>query len=477
MTRCASVSVVVGAFVLGALVVGCAPASRMWFGHSADRLHRVDVWDDGNHQWVELDGVRQRRVRSVALGTVALSEHGEHLAYAVETKVGWRLEFDGAAGRHHDAVGDLAMASHGWRVAYAAMDEGVWSVWEAGRAGPGFDAILRDTLTFSPDGRRFAYAARRGKASYVVLDGSEGPAFDGIRSLAFGPTGRLVYVARKPDGAQVVNDGVPGFVYQGIGEVVVGSSRVAYAALGERGWRAVVDGREGPVFRRVDDLRINRQDRLAYVATREDGARQVVVEGVAVATHRAISRRSLQVGPKGRLAFIARDEGGMHMRLDGEPGPSFEGIENAVFADRGSRWGYVAQRAGRTTVVIDGAPMGSWDWAADLVFSPDGRRYAFAAHVDGRDVVVADGAVRTVAKIVVGTLAFDSQSRRLGYVIGDPQTRRFHFAADGLASRPFILGELVAAAAVDPDQLRSDPEIMRRWVVAELERPSMGGKR
>ncbi len=64
------------------------------------------------------------------------------------------------------------------QVAYAFQsDGGVWISAAGEKQGP-FDAV--GAPTFSPDGRRFAYMARRSYASYLVLDGVPGEPFDAI---------------------------------------------------------------------------------------------------------------------------------------------------------------------------------------------------------------------------------------------------------------------------------------------------------
>ncbi len=53
-------------------------------------------------------------------------------------------------------------------------------------------------LTYSRDGRFYAYAARNGENWFVVVNGKEGPVFDKVVAPVFSPDGkRLVYRARK----------------------------------------------------------------------------------------------------------------------------------------------------------------------------------------------------------------------------------------------------------------------------------------
>jgi len=89
-------------------------------------------------------------------------------------------------------------------------EEPKWHAVLDGRAGPACDEI--DTLTFSPDGSRFAYGARIGKKRVLFLDGERGPAYDGLSTkLAFGPDGwRFAYSATgRPAGSRRATTGPP----------------------------------------------------------------------------------------------------------------------------------------------------------------------------------------------------------------------------------------------------------------------------
>lgn len=60
----------------------------------------------------------------------------------------------------------------------------------------GYEAA--ESLVYSRDGRFHAYAAQKGESWFVVVNGTEGPAFDRVVSPKFSPDGKfLVYRARK----------------------------------------------------------------------------------------------------------------------------------------------------------------------------------------------------------------------------------------------------------------------------------------
>jgi hypothetical protein len=66
-----------------------------------------------------------------------------------------------------------------------------------GDAAPGAAYGAAEGLAYSADGHSRAFAARRGPASFVVVNGKEGPAFDRVVSPVFSPDGeRVVYRAR-----------------------------------------------------------------------------------------------------------------------------------------------------------------------------------------------------------------------------------------------------------------------------------------
>lgn len=76
------------------------------------------------------------------------------------------------------------------------------SFYNASEKGKKYDEAA--SLTYSKDGRFYAYAARNGENWFVVVNGKEGPAFDKVVTPLFSPDEKfLVYRARK-DGKRFV---------------------------------------------------------------------------------------------------------------------------------------------------------------------------------------------------------------------------------------------------------------------------------
>lgn len=82
-----------------------------------------------------------------------------------------------------------------------------------GKIDPG---IFPETLAVSPDSKRVAYEAGRGKKQLVVVDGVEGKEYDGIgewSALSSPDSKRVAYGARRGKKWLVVVDGVEGKEY------------------------------------------------------------------------------------------------------------------------------------------------------------------------------------------------------------------------------------------------------------------------
>ena len=126
-----------------------------------------------------------------------------------------------------------------------------------GKPGELFDWVGLQGPQFSPDGRRFSYAAHdlsTGDNWFYVIDGQQRNAFDALGvSFVFSPDGkRLVYAGRRTEQWFLVEDGQPEVPIEGIVDHSLtfspDSRRLAYA-VAKRDRRAylVVDGKPGPV--------------------------------------------------------------------------------------------------------------------------------------------------------------------------------------------------------------------------------------
>jgi len=249
----------------------------------------------------------------------------------------------------------------------------------------------------SPDRRR-AIEIVEDDGQYVVLDRVRGPTYDaiGLGALAFSADGkRLAYAARRGGQWRVVVDGREGAAYAGIGELVFSDDggRVAYAAERGGSWFIVADDVEGPPFDELlaHTLRFSRDGkRLAYAAVR--GARtHVVVDGVEGPGTDGVGKLAFS-DDGARVAYLARRGPAAVAVIDGIAGPPYETISELVLGPGGGRAGYLGKRAGAWYAVIDGTESAPWDLVAGLAFSADGAHAAYAARkAQGDTALVLDG--------------------------------------------------------------------------------------
>jgi len=473
---------------LAALVLGACRPAVVWHGHDPQRQHRVAVIESWGGQELRRDDEPGERFAGIAIESIVLSADGRRLAYAAQSDAGWHVIRDGVRGPAHDGIGAVVLSATGDRLAYAAVDAGRWRVVLDGRPGPAVGALLEGTLRFSADGAHLVYVAGRGDGKVVVFDQQPGPSFDGISQLKLAPdSGEPIYVARRGRRSFVVQHGETGPPFDGIGELAVAPGRVAYAALSEPDWVAVVDGQRGRAYDRVDGLTFAPGgQRLAFLA-QQDGKHLVVVDDVPSTAYAEVVRSTLAFSPRGKLFYAARLDGaggataqpadrkapaGLRMIVAGQASAPYDAVSRPVFAAAADRWGYVARRAGRTVVVIDGQPSVPYTTASDLTFTDDGSGYAYLARRGPHDGVVWNGLRAAVPAPVQGSLAIHPSGRHWACLAAMPEARGLHLVVDGRPIKPFDMDELTAELSrigADPLAWRtSAPAWIRRWVAAEL---------
>jgi hypothetical protein len=81
-----------------------------------------------------------------------------------------------------------------------------------------YDAVGTDSLQFSPDGWRLAYAAKTGTRRFAVVDGKEGRPYDGPGIPVFSHGGKdIAHAAVKGSKQLIAFSGQEGKPYDGIG--------------------------------------------------------------------------------------------------------------------------------------------------------------------------------------------------------------------------------------------------------------------
>jgi WD40-like Beta Propeller Repeat len=266
-----------------------------------------------------------------------------------------------------------------------------------GKPGDLFDVIALQGPWFSPDGKRFSYAANdrsAGNSWFHVIDGQRERAFDGLGvSFVFSPDGR----------------------------------RFAYTATKAQQWILVVAGElEVPIEGMVDHSLAFSPDsrRLAYAAAKPGRQAYLVVDGKAGPVHDGIggslppevtaNRVSAQTGyglgyassvlfspDSRRIAYLAHFGQLKKVYIDGKA----EAVEleflagGMVFSDDSKRLAYGCRRRNeffldKFFLVVDGKKGTDYDALGYFGFSHDGKHIAFTAKKGERMVIVVDGRER-----------------------------------------------------------------------------------
>jgi hypothetical protein len=335
--------------------------------------------------------------------------HGQHTAALKRRSenVFASLPFDASAARN------LALSPDAMRSAFVRAKDGGFCAVVDGAEGPAYEGVGRAGVVFSPDGKHAAYAARRQGKWRVVLDGKEGEPSDAVNdeTLTFGAEGgRLAYVADRGGKASVVVDGQVGPPFDRVIDGTLAFSpdgtHVAYAAADAGREFVVHDGAPGPRYASVGPPRFSTDGaHFAYAAASDDWSAVVYDGGEAAPRYGggAVQRLSVTLSPDGRrLALVARGaDGRERVVVDGNEGKPYEQVfeDSLAFSGDGARLAYVARRGGRSVVIADGTEVGAHDGVAtgSVRFSPAGRRIAYVAERVGaggvvRRCVAVDGA-------------------------------------------------------------------------------------
>jgi hypothetical protein len=272
----------------------------------------------------------------------------------------------------------------------------------------GIGMTMSSEVVFSPNGKRYAYGAKRGGESFVVVDGKTYP-FG--RGFIFSPdSSRFAYYTSDPAqgqlGAMVV-DGVAGPQGNQFSNMMFSEDgkRFIYTAYINGVWNIVVDGKATPVPGGIQSLKMSPNGKRYGYATVADRAWIPVIDGVA---YKSFSRADslgeieLQISADGkRWAFtsITPNNTGYQYRavIDGKAGPNYFRVKELQFSPDGKRVGYVAgvgtsTRDERQFLVLDGKKTGlEYRDIRVLRFSPDSRRYMAEGLTDAGSFVIVDG--------------------------------------------------------------------------------------
>ena len=417
--------------ILTLLVCGCSKEYLVWYGHSPDRLHRVEVVEKDNRQQLKIDSVLSQPYLGVALETIVFSEDSQRFAYAAETDAGWVVIVDGVHSHPWTGIGEILFGPR-QQLVYVASDLEGWQVVLEDVPSAFFEAVMQGSITFSPDGCRLAFVVADGNQFRVVINGALGPLYEGIGALRFGPDGkRLAYVVRKGTQQYLALDDRLLGPFNLIADFTLGpNGQLGMLVRSDNGWRAMVDGQASEVFDNLGSIQFSQGGQYAYTAERDD-TWFVIHDGI----------RSFAFSSIGQLTFAGE----------------------SLF--------YKASWDTDKFVVANMVRGPSLKWLGRLIVSPDGLHVAYLGqHWDGSVSVFYDGTVYAVPYAINGSLVLSDDYQHWACLAQDEVNGDIDIVIDGQFRLPFDLEEMMALLMLTPDASSAKhEEILRRWVKAELE--------
>ncbi|MBI1821843.1 MAG: PD40 domain-containing protein [Nitrospirae bacterium] len=268
------------------------------------------------------------------------SQFGRHLFYTMELDR-WRFITDGWD-RTLEAW-SVGFSPDGRHYAYSAKRQGFWKVVIDGVEHGNYEGViplggLDGHLFFSPDGQKIAYAAKREEKWFMVINGVEDPAYDFIEALL---------------GGRFSSD----------------SQHLAYRAFSHGKWKIVTDGVEGKEYQDVGPPQFTpKEQKVTYVAF-ENGKGFLVMD---------------------------RAEGTRY------PAEDIIAFPHLVFSSDDQRIAFAVPFKTRWRVAVDWKLSNEYHTVTDPRFSPDGRHYAYAAAINRRWRVVIDGQEGPIYDAIAG---------------------------------------------------------------------------
>jgi hypothetical protein len=405
----------------------------------------------GSKELVVIDGVQGKAFDSVSLP--CWSRGGRHFAYLAKSTGKTRVILDGVPGPDFDEVISLAPAfdRSGDHLFVIVNKNGRQCVVIDGLVGQPFDKV--SYVSFSSDGKRYAYAAELGGTSLMVVDGApqrayalvgdpffspdcKHVAYAASRHQGFWPVGQMIMVDGKEDPEYdsvtipymwtddaptytVVRGAVNFYVVNGIPHAVTGTivgtpivrdGHTAYEAISGNKAFAVLDGTSGLPYDSIAFVGLSPDLKHFYYSAKLGDKWRVVLDGLAgPLCDRLQTDGPFYTDDSQHYSYWATDHNKSFVVIDDKPGPEFDaaqGYTRRAYSRDGKHLCYIATKGRREFLVVDGREIDSTDsyipdWPTfstfdtfyDLppFFSPDDKHIIYMVQDGGRTCLCVDG--------------------------------------------------------------------------------------
>ena len=293
------------------------------------------------------------------------SPDSQRIAYRAYLGNAPRLIIDGEEYTYAGIGFEIAFSPDSQHVAFIAgnlNDE--WFVVIDGVESQKYDAIMYDSMVYSPDSQHFAFQGKRGGAWFVVVDGQGSDPWDispiGFNFIFSPDSQHFAYIVENNDGWFIVLDGVELKTYESANEPVFSpdSQHFAYKANQGDEWFVVLDNIEGKSY-----------------------------DGWPV---------SISFSPDSqKLAYIVETDDQEFLVLDGEEYEPYQQTKNLTFSPDGQRIAYKVYDGEMWYMIVDDEKTKGYPSISNFFFSPDSKHTVFLSDFeDGQrsgDAVIVDG--------------------------------------------------------------------------------------
>lgn len=377
------------------------------------------------------------------------------------------------------AITDVYFSSDGNYVATAVKKTGGEYLSINGSAGALYDTVKRPE--FNKGFAGYAYEARKGNKSCVVLDGNESAWYDAVDRIFFTRDGHVLYAAKKgtawilragsrkrplsgelsfpmeesPDGKRLIYLEMQGETNKTAVNVCdpqlrsceksraydyavsvkhnPGLSHLAFVSKGpEKSVLVVLD-----LASSVPKETISAEFDAILIYSISDNGRHVALlgrrgdkyillkDGHELPMRRIGAAFDMSVAGSGSVFYTVFENRKVRAFVDGKQfGKDYESITFPMFSPDARDVLFIAQRNGKSFLVVNGMETAAFDKIVSPHFSSDGTRVVYRArHGNRRFVVVADAKGRTIKEYAryeaVWNISFSPDGQSIGYGVKD----------------------------------------------------------
>lgn len=468
-----------------ALLAEASPNSEVTWARSTTN-HLAWVEKAGGQRTAHLDG-KPLGGSYDDIKYLKFSEDEQHVAFVAKRKSKWVLVLDGEErSREYGRMTAPALSANGKTFAICAcVEKQCRLVVDNAEVGPAFEDI--SAPGFTSDGTHHLYFGKRNKKWIMVLDDKEsGPEMDDFVDWEFSPEGvhSAVAALMKRKWTWIV-DGTPGPAFDVVGSIAFSpdNKHFAYAGADEKsgfGKHAthgslVVDGKVAQTY---DGRGFGGGWAAVF------GPQESMVTGLRSLSPDFHGLSDPSYSSDGKLTYAARrGENDVVVFMDTAPGPAFEDIVSPIVITADARHTfYVAKRGESFVEVHDQSAGASFPGKREVSFvggisiSRDGRHTAYEI-VRGGKMFKAGSTNRALRRLVLDSQAnpeydalglrdywFSDTGKHFAYLVVGAEGQKDRVIFDGLEGKLYDSVFLHSLKSIDDSTIEFVAQDGRRFL-------------